>query len=423
MTLILASGDHHFEQGPRWAECLRVHAWIAEQVESLRPALFLSGGDIYERASTPVERAAVAEWLTRIAEVCPVVAVRGNHDRALDVELLGRLRTRHPVTVEERAGVHTVAGVAVAAFAWPSRALLASVLGEHASPETVAQHGREALRNVLRGLGAELAQHDGPRVLLGHAQVVGARVGVHGQPLAPGAEITVGLEDLALAGADAVVLGHIHAAQEWHFGGTSMLYTGSPFRNTFGEAERKSIAALHFASVGWHPGDRHGEEFRFERIETPCTRMVLLEGCYANGELRCEWDGGEPVDDIHGHRAELHFAHSGQCTLESGNPQTQPMYQGDVRLRYRVAAEEREAGRACAENARAFMLEHFGPASVKLDEVVLASTRARAPEVAEARSTWAQLEAFWAARGDAPAAERRPELARKVGEIESETAR
>lgn len=74
---ILASGDHHWDEHSRFDECERIHGWIASQIEYERPDVFLSAGDIYERASTPRERAAVAEWLVRVAETCPVVIAKG----------------------------------------------------------------------------------------------------------------------------------------------------------------------------------------------------------------------------------------------------------------------------------------------------------------------------------------------------------
>lgn len=411
MTLILATGDQHWCMGPRWAECIRIHDFIAEQVETLRPDLVLLAGDLFERRSTAEERAMVAAWITRVAEVAPIIGVRGNHDERLSVELFSKLRTRHPVVMEERAGVHLVAGVAVAAFAWPSRAMLAAVLGEQATPETVAQAGREALRSVFRGLGEELGRHDGPRVLLGHAHLVGARVGLAGQPLAPGAEVTVGLEDLALAGADAVVLGHIHRADEWDFGGVPIAYTGSPFRNSFGEAEQKSILAIEIdqSTCGCEAGMprnrcplpqcRNRGVVMTERIATPATPMVLIEGEYItdasalDGQAPClVWDWMQPGPELDVKGAE-------------------------VRMRYLVASDAREAARGAAMRERDRLLA-AGALSVKAEEVVSASTRARAPEVAEERTTWGQLEAHWRSKPDAPVSERMEGLRSKLGLIE-----
>lgn len=271
---ILASADHHFEaSGARWAECLRVHAWIAEQVEELQPDLFLSGGDVYERASTPIEREAVADWLRRIAEVCPIVVAKGNHEKGLDDLLLGRLETRHPVIVEEGVGVHLVAGAAVAVVAWPDLADLAAELPAGAS---LADAARAHLQGVLRGLGQELAEHAGPRILLGHLQVSGSKVST-GQPLAPGSEVDVALADVALAGADVSIFGHIHLPQDWEFDGSPIIYPGSPYRTSFGEAEEKSIVLLDIKH-----GLRWGDGSKWSRIVTPAAPMILLEA---------EWTG------------------------------------------------------------------------------------------------------------------------------------
>lgn len=408
--LILATGDNHFARGPRWAECLRVHDWIAGEVERRAPDLFLCAGDLYERASTPEERDAAARWLTRIARVCPVVVVRGNHDKAGDVELLGRLDTYHPIVVEERAGVCRIATdsaaghISVAAFAWPSRAMLAATLGDHATPEAVAQHGRDAMRAMLRGLGEDLRRHGpGPRILLGHAHVVGCRVGLEGQPLAPGAEVTVGLEDLALAGADAVVLGHIHAAQDWTFGGVPVAYTGSPFRNSFGEREEKSILALRFD----HPRDGDMMPVAWERIPTPAAPMIAALGEYVPPEVVNPGSEQPGRGCIAWHEAPVW-------------PE-EDMRGAEVRLRYMVEAQHRESARGIAGDFRAELLAE-GAASVKVEEVVIATTRARAPEVAAARSPFAMLEAHLASKGTPIEDAEREGLRAKVAELEGAAA-
>lgn len=384
MTLVLASGDHHFcHRGGHWDECLRLHSWIAEQVEQLEPALFLSAGDVYERASTPTERAAVADWLTRIADVCPVVIAKGNHDRAQDLELLGRLDTRHKVIVEERMGVHLVNGIAVAAMAWPSRSALAASLGGPASAATIAGAGHEAVRQGLRGLGQALGEWAGPKVLVGHAHVVGATVGAHGQPLEVGETIAVGTTDLALAGCDINVVGHIHKAQAWEHDGVSTVYTGSPFRNSYGEAEGKSVLAISFNDAG---------KCTWMRIGTPATPMVLLEADFADGKML--FTTGSTYEVTPGAR---------------------------VRLRYSVLASQQEAGKAAAERLRV-SIESRGAEAVKVEKKVRPVMAARAPEVAEKTTTWEQLQAFWASRGEEPAQPMRDLLRAGLTAIEEEAA-
>ena len=387
---ILASADHHFEaSGARWAECLRIHAWIAEQVEELRPDLFLSGGDVYERASTPVEREAVADWLRRVAAVCPVVIAKGNHDRQLDVELLARLETRHPVIVEESVGVHILGGAAVAVVAWPNQAELAAGL---AAGESVADAARAHLRDILRGLGEELAKHQGPRILLGHLQVSGSKVST-GQPLAPGSEVDVALADVALAGADASIFGHIHLPQDWEFDGRPIIYPGSPFRTSFGEAEEKSIVLVDIedddmAALSWR------------RIPTPAAPMLLIEAKLA--DIKC------PEGDFRG--LELDWA-----------PEDDELPEAEIRLRYEVASTEREIGKRDAAEWKKTWLGR-GAARVKIEERVIPHVRAReaAAEVAAATGIEAKLRKHWAASRPELSEEDVERLARLAADIERE---
>jgi DNA repair exonuclease SbcCD nuclease subunit len=180
----------------------------------------------------------------------------------------------------------------------------------------------------------------------------------------------LGLEDLALAGASLVAIGHIHRGQDWTWDGVPIVYPGSPRRTAFGELEPKGYVIATFAGprlVSW------------ERVAVPATPMVLLDD---------EWSGGEWLAGRHSVDDDVRGA--------------------EVRVRYRVAADERDAARAGAERLRADLLAR-GAVSVKLEERVRATTRARAPEVAEARTLPEQLRAFWAARNIevSPARQRR----------------
>jgi DNA repair exonuclease SbcCD nuclease subunit len=371
----LATGDDHWDQDSRFDECQRVHGWIAEQVEKEKPDAFLDGGDIYERASTPKERAAVADWLERIAEVCPVIISKGNHDRPTDVALLGKLKTRHQVTVEERAGVHVVGGIAVAAVAWPNRASIAAMMGRPLSSEAIDQVAQHELGNVLRGLGAELDRHALPRVLLGHFMIDGSEVGT-GQPPLVGAEMRVHLADLALARPQITIASHVHFAQAWQYDGASILYCGAPYRNTFGELGPKSIVMADITAKG----------VTWSRLETPATRMVLLTGEWREGALA--WQQSENCDGA------------------------------EVRLRYGVDADQRDGAKATAQKVAAFLSDH-GAVSVKIEEVVRATTRARTPEIALAVTIEDKLRCLWKAKGIGFSHDRERRLLAKLNELEA----
>lgn len=348
----MASGDHHWQfGGDRWAECVRVHEWIAEEVERQQPDIFLSGGDIFEHGSVPEDRLAVAAWLTRVAAVCPVLVTRGNHDRVRDLELLGKLATKHPIIIEEHAQVHFVAGAAIAAVAWPRRANLLTdgTFGTDAGAE------RRALRAVFGGLRDELETFDGPRIAVGHFMVDGA-VTSTGQPIC-GSEMNVGLDDLSLLGVQIGIMAHIHAPSHFDVAGADFIYTGSPFRSNFGEMEAKSILAGEVTKAGatWH------------RIATPAAPMVHVNvSVQENGTLHAS-----ELPDVMG---------------------------AEVRLRVSGKTSERDAMRELRKRLTASLLE-AGATSVKPEDIVEAETRARAPEIAAARGLSDKLTAFWAAKG------------------------
>jgi exonuclease SbcD len=352
---------------------------MVELVRKERIDLLVSGGDIYERASTSVERAFSSDWLIAMADVCPVVVAKGNHDRHRDCEILAKLRTRHPIHVEERAGVVVSGGVAVAAMAWPERASLLSEVGD---TETTSNVMRDLTRDVLRGLGAELSRHDLPRVLLGHFMVDGSTTST-GQPLL-GMPINVSLNDLALAGASLGVMGHIHKEQSFDVGGAPHLYVGSPFRTDFGQTERKVVVVAEF----------EGQKLvNLEYINTPCADLY---------QFVYDWDGEAGF-----------FTEGGVQVIEDMWPW---LANSEVRLRYNVSASQREAASRAA-NETADKMRELGAVMVKVEERLHVVHRARAPEVATANGIVAKLEAHWRSIGFDPGS-RRESILRKAVQLE-----
>lgn len=375
MTTILCTSDLHISAtSPRWAECQRVLGWFADL--AVREAdLVIIAGDLYDRASTPTERSFAAQWVTRIAAACPIVIVRGNHDASRDLAILGALETGHEIHVFEQPGVLVEAGVVVQCLPWPRTAELAA---KGLAGQALDEVAREALRDVLRGLANEAAatvgheaavgNTDAPIILATHALITGA-VTSHGQPLV-GGELAVGLADLALSRADVVVAGHIHKPQAWTHGAMRVEYCGSPFRTSFGEHEAKSVVHLDVEDDG---------RVSLAHVATPAQQMHTVDGRWVPGLATIMRDGWER-DDVD----ELRVA-------------------GDqVRLRYTVQAEHREAARARAAELRAGWLAASAERVVVEPEVIATST-ARAPEIARATTVRAQLEALWTARGDRPA--------------------
>lgn len=207
--------------------------------------------------------------------------------------------------------------------------------------------------------------------------------------------LELGLEDLALVRADAYLLGHIHlgAGNEWQIGDSPALYGGSPRRCTFGEPEVKSYTVLEFED------GPEGRLVSWERVSTPATKMAHLDS---------EW-----FDE--------HVGLPGDVIVPAGLSRDwspEEVVGAEVRLRYRVDADHRDAARRAAQE-EADELRGAGAASVKVEEQVIATTRARTPEVARAVTLADKLDALWSARRDVPDPVRRDALVAKLGELES----
>lgn len=386
MKRVAFIADSHFSERSRWEECVRLHQWIEGDIASRGVDLICHCGDVFDAKSTPQERLVVAEWFQGLATHAPVVVVRGNHDALGDLEILGKLKSRYPITVQEAANVHYVAGCAVLALAWPRKAeVLAKLAAEQAAAG--GEIAKDALRNVIRGLGAQLANFDGPRIMLAHAMVTGSITST-GNPLV-GCDFELSLDELAASNAHFVAVGHIHLGQSWEIDGVPIVYPGSPRRTAFGEAEAKGYVIANFEhfdgeltcedgpSVRWHC---EGWEF----IEAPATPMLLLEG---------DWDGTDLF------------------------VQNLPSTSGaEVRLRYTVDSDQRAQAKAAAEELRAGMLAG-GAILVKLEEVVEASTRARTPEITAAKTLEEKLKVLWAAKG-IKLGDREAAIVSKLNELE-----
>lgn len=383
MTTIFAISDTHIcATSPRWPECQRVLGWFANLALS-GADLVIHCGDLYDRASTPVDRAFAASWLMRIASACPVIVVRGNHDVSRDLEILAALSSEHPIHVCEQPTVIVEAGVVVQCLPWPRVAELAARTG--ATGADLDERAREALRDVLRGLECDArslregahrdSSPDAPVILATHALITGA-ITSHGQPLV-GGELALGLADLALAEADVMIAGHIHAPQQWDHGGKRIAYCGSPFATAFGEHEGKSVVRLGVEDDG---------RVSFSRIVTPAQRMIDVRAEVADParDPSAFGLGDLPSGPV--------FAHDGHRIDVAGH---------QVRLRYVVEAGCRELARAEAAKLRDGWLAAGAERVVVEPEVLVAST-ARAPEIARATTVREQLESMWVARSDRP---------------------
>lgn len=386
MKLVFIS-DSHFDENHRLEECIRVHQWLTDEWRKDQPDLILHGGDVYERRSTPTERKHAADFFQEAADIAPVVVVKGNHDAPGDIELLGRLRSAHPIHPVEGWQTITFDCAQVHAMAWPRKEFVladAHRRGYEQSLEESEQTAQAAMRFLLTQ-ASRWRDASTPQIFLSHMMIRGSLTS-HGQPMI-GTDLELALSDLAPARADFYALGHVHKPQEWTLAEPArapVVYSGSPRRTQFGELEEKSYVLASF--------DESGTCWRWARRPIPCRQMIMLEG---------EWDdtvGGIAFD----------------CS-EIGK--TQVVKGAEMRLRYKVPFDKRGLAETEIRTWRdGFMTQ--GAVLVKVEEQVIPEIHARAPEIAEKRTLGEKLQAYWEATDAGLDEERQQRLLTLVGELQ-----
>lgn len=394
MRRVAFISDVHFDEGSRFSDCSEICNWITSDLEHREVDAIAIGGDLYEGHPAPAETAFAAEWLVSLGNIAPVVGVYGNHDRPQSLDEFNLLRASHSISFYDRPTIHTGEAVlppcedlGIACLPWPRKGELLAALGRPVGREEGNQIAADLLRNVLRGLGDTLRQYR-HRLFIGHVQLRGCRTSLDQPPLL-GCDFELGAEDLALVGAQAYALGHIHLQQEERFGVAPVFYPGAPRRCNFGEASTKyySIVTLDDQAA------------TVEYIETPARPMVLLEA-----------DWYRPNDAV---GAPGQFSSTQSASLIA-----QAEKGAEVRFRYRVDPDQRDAAKAQA-NAFAAELRDMGARSVKVEEEVIASGRARMPEIATAATLPDKLRAMWTRNGIEP--DRQARLLDKLSMLEMES--
>lgn len=423
MKLALVS-DTHADVRSRWSEFLRIMKWAADDMTERGVDMTLHGGDWSQRKTEPVEHNALIDWTQQIRRRRPLCGLRGNHDFPGDLAKLNQVKAPHPVVIEEGAGVHRFkirdTEVGIACMSWVEKGELLAQTGSTSGLET-EQTAADLMRDVLRGLGDELATVNGPRILLIHGMVTGSKVS--GGETMVGTELELSLSDLALARADFVGLGHIHKGQEWPYQIESLhtpniiqiAYPGSMFATAYGELEDKCYLVIEGP-------DQRDENDRWvptiERVVTPRTPMILAEADYI-----ADHDLTEAADRVGAYDYQLvvrPYTMMGQRRIDY--PGVEAMAGAEVRFRYHYEADRREAAKRAAEAWKADIIERFRPVDVKLDPIERQTYRARVPEIVNAVTMHEKLDTLWTATDTMPLPDRRLRLFACSDRLEREVA-
>ena len=225
--------------------------YILEQIVDMaaqeKPDGILIAGDVYDKRVPAAEAVGVLDgFLTRLAEICPVFVISGNHDSAERLAFGGRLMTAAGVYVSPVYD-GTVRTVELTDEFGPVRIhllpFLKPVQVRRFFPEAEIANYTDAVRMALSHIDRE----DGARhVLVTHQLVTGAAV-CDSEELSIGGSENVDAE--VFEGFDYVALGHLHGPQR--AGGDHIRYCGTPLKYSFSEVNHhKSVTFVTIRGRG-----------------------------------------------------------------------------------------------------------------------------------------------------------------------------
>jgi exonuclease SbcD len=229
----------------RVMDFLRRFGEIIEFADENEADLVIFAGDAFKSSTpNPTFQREFARRVMRLAKLCPVVLLVGNHDipsmaqkassieifHTLDVENVIVGRADRLVTVETRRGP-----VQVATVPYPvKQRLLSEMSTSGLSIGDLDRAMRERVDLLIRNL-AEQVDPTIPAVLTGHFTVQGAKLGSE-RTVMLGRDVAVLTSTLADPAWDYVALGHIHYHQDMNAGRyPPVVYSGSLERIDFGE--------------------------------------------------------------------------------------------------------------------------------------------------------------------------------------------
>ena len=399
MFKVLHTSDSHFSNKvDKLNEAVTTTNAIVTHAERCPPDVVVLAGDTVDEHDGPIRidsdaaRAAIS-YVTRLADICPVVIIRGtrSHDRESPY-LFSHLKSRCPIYVANQIGMVGLFGKgadarfipldsaegtvdAEAVFSLipsPDKSNIITAFGAD-SKQSGTLIAKEALHDVLALLGSINAEipYTVPRIGVLHGMITGA---VYSSgTIATGEDFEFSLSDLAQMNTDLNCCGHVHKYQSFP-GGTH--YSGSPGRMNMGEQELKGFLTHTFQQ----------RQVITTFTDTPARYFVMQE---------YDWITGYDLGEVHGG---VKTGKNGfDIAVEAALIQIE-MHPGcDVRFRFTVPEEERHV-----PESRQLLEEKFtkaGARSVKVEAKILPTFRQRAAGISHQEKLRDKIVTYGAATG------------------------
>ena len=377
----------------RFGSLARVLSEVQRQMREERVDLIVHAGDLGESYPTGDDLDYQAFVLQGLASIAPTVVVLGNHDSEKHWKVLQRIETSHPLalvtmvstlvllsdgSLEDTGDIDPVdpddVRCLVHCMPWMTKAQILARCNQ-AAPDATDATALGAFRALMTGMRSvrDVLGGEVPNLLVSHAEVAGYTTDAGQTNPQPGLRVSV--QDLELCGSPIIALGHIHLRQEWN---ERIYYAGSPCRLTWGEAGAKS--------KGWnlYEFDDEGQAGITTLKIIPSPRLYTVEA-----EWSCEAETHPTNPD--GFIDVPQFVYEGDHLVEADRIRDANVRPDDeLRFRYHVAAEQREAAKAAVTDE----IGRIWPGSIEkvtVEAVVEPGIHARAPEIAQVPTVQEQV--------------------------------
>jgi DNA repair exonuclease SbcCD nuclease subunit len=251
-------------------------AKIVETAKEEEPDIIINAGDTFDSRDIRLDSLsakAIFTFFADLADIAPVLVVLGtpSHD-GRTVEVLQHVRANYQVWVSgrpEQLYIDSSRWVSnmpcsnplaiVSMIPTPTKQFFAE---NSMDIQLMDQAIGNMMGPVFAGFGAKASEYICPHIVVGHWQVGGAYISESQQLI--GRDIEISKDQIALANADLVCLGHIHYHQQV---AENAFYSGSIYRQDWSELEDKGVYIHKISESG----------LTSEFITTPTRNLKKLE--------------------------------------------------------------------------------------------------------------------------------------------------
>jgi len=293
MLKVIHSGDWHYNDRDH-DEIEKCVDFMIDRARKEQADLIVVSGDITDSQNLKLDSKSaktICRQFSEMADIAPVVNIIGtpSHD-GKSAEILRYVRGEYPIHISEKPeqlyltqGGHLVESPGLTDINYDE---IAAVITQIPTPtkqffqaDSAIAEGDKAISDAMTALfGAfGVTAHDFkcPHILNGHFQVGGAFISETQQLI--GRDIEISADQLAMANAHLICMGHIHLHQQIK---KNIFYSGSIYRKTFGETEPKGFVIYNLSMNT--PGVLYDGEF----IHTPTRQKITVREDFTKSDIR-----------------------------------------------------------------------------------------------------------------------------------------